>query len=142
MTENSVRINEAMSISLIELNYRTSRSGGPGGQNVNKLETRVELTFDVRNSPSLSESQREMIVERLGGRIDNAGILHVSSQASRSQWENKKAVLRKFVLLLRSALKPRKKRISTRPTRASNEKRLKKKKIASEKKRSRGHMEI
>jgi ribosome-associated protein len=121
-----------------EIDFRTSRSGGPGGQNVNKVESKVELLFDVSNSPSLTDGQRNRIFSRLRNRIDSDGVLHLSSQSSRSQWENKERVVAEFVRLLRAALKPAKKRVKTRPSKSSKEKRLKKKKILSEKKRLRG----
>lgn len=120
-----------------ELDFRTSRSGGPGGQNVNKVESKVELLFNVSAAPSLSEAQRTRVLERLRTRIDSEGILHLYSQSSRSQWENREIVVSEFARLLRAALKPVKKRVKTRPSRASKEKRLKGKRIHSEKKKLR-----
>ena len=120
-----------------ELRFRTSRSGGPGGQNVNKVESKVELLFDVAGSPSLTESQRARVGSRLRNRIDSNGILHLSSQLSRSQWENREIVVAEFTRLIASALKPSKKRVKTRPSKASKEKRLMKKKRHSEKKKLR-----
>jgi len=117
-----------------ELHFRTSRSSGPGGQNVNKLETKVELLFDVDRSPSLSDEQKHSVRRLLEGRIDADGVLHVSSQRSRSQWENKELAIEKFAALLRAALKPRKKRRATGATRASKERRLRSKKKHGEKK--------
>ncbi len=137
MNESGIQITEALAIPSWEINFRTSRSGGPGGQNVNKVESRVELIFDVRNSSSLSEGQRQKISVRLKNKIDLDGVLHLTSQSSRSQWENKEIVLSEFARLLRAAVKPAKKRIPTHPTKAAKEKRLKKKKIVSEKKRLR-----
>lgn len=129
-------------IPLSELSFRTSRSGGPGGQNVNKVESKVELLFDVTSSPSLSESQRARLLNRLRNRIDSRGVLHLSSQFSRSQWENREMVVAEFIRSVKAALKPAKKRIRTRPSKASKEKRLKSKKIQSEKKKFRGGREI
>ena len=126
-----------MEIPHSELEFRSSRSGGPGGQNVNKLETRVELLFDVERSPSLTQEQREAIVSSLQSKIDQEGILRVVAQESRSQWQNKQHAIEKFVRLLQRALKPRRKRIATRPSHISKEKRLKSKKIRSEKKKFR-----
>ncbi len=125
-----------------ELVFRTSRSGGPGGQNVNKVESKVELLFDAANTSSISEVQRVRVFSRLRNRIDSDGVLHISSQVSRSQWENKELVVSEFIRLLREALKPAKKRMKTHPSKASKEKRLKNKKIISEKKRARSGREI
>jgi ribosome-associated protein len=132
-----LRITASVQLPLAELRFRTSRSSGPGGQNVNKLETRVELLFNVAHSPSLGEEQRQRVLTNLGSRIDGDGVLHISSQRSRSQWENKQVTIEKFVLLLRETLKIRKKRIKTGPTRGSNENRVRHKKKHSQKKRLR-----
>lgn len=120
-----------------ELRFRTSRSGGPGGQNVNKLETRVELLFDVARSRSLSDEQKHTILSALASRIDAEGVLHLSSQKSRSQWENKQVVIEKLGVLLRSALRVRKKRVKTAPTRGSKERRVQSKKKHGQKKQMR-----
>ena len=124
-------------IPVSELHFRTSRSSGPGGQNVNKLETRVELLFDIVRSPSLTDEQRERILLNLGSRIDGDGVLHISSQRSRSQWENKQGTIEKLVSVLREVLKVRRKRIKTAPTRSSNETRVQQKKKHSQKKKLR-----
>ncbi len=137
MKTNEIRIGKGIPVPVSEIVFRTSRSGGPGGQNVNKVESKVELLFDVRNSPSLSDDQKSRILSRLKNRIDTSGILHLTSQASRSQWENRQNILSEFARLLSSALRPPKKRIATRPTKAAREERLKKKRIASEKKKMR-----
>lgn len=130
-------ITGSVRVPVSELEFRTSRSSGPGGQNVNKLETRVELLFDVAHSPSLNGEQRERVLLNLGSRIDDTGMLHISSQRSRSQWENKQITIEKLVSLLRDALKIRKKRIKTAPTRSSNETRVRRKKKHSQKKKLR-----
>lgn len=87
-----------------ELAFTTSRSGGPGGQNVNKLNTRVTLLFDVDGSSSLSAEQRTRLFERLPGRINREGVLRVTSQKHRTQLANKEAAIRRFADLLRQAL--------------------------------------
>jgi ribosome-associated protein len=129
-----LEIMPAVTIRLSELHFRTSRSGGPGGQNVNKLETRVELLFDIPNSTSLSREQKDRLLAELGSRVDAEGIVHMTSQASRSQWENKRLAIDNFVALLRAALKIRKKRVRSSPTRASKERRVRTKKKHSQKK--------
>jgi ribosome-associated protein len=130
-------ITSRLSIPMSEIEFRTSRSSGPGGQNVNKLETRVELLFDVARSSSLTDEQRDLLFSRLKSNIDKEGVLRVVSQESRSQWKNKQEAIEKFVQLLRDALKPRKIRRKTTATPLSREKRLMEKKCVSEKKRMR-----
>lgn len=120
-----------------ELVFLTSRSGGPGGQNVNKLETRVEVRFDVVASSVLSADQKAQVLERLQSRIDKNGVLRVVSQASRSQWQNKQTAVERLTDLLRKALRPRKTRKPTKPSRVAQERRLKAKKVHSERKRNR-----
>lgn len=127
-------ITSRLSIPISEIEFRTSRSSGPGGQNVNKLETRVELLFDVARSSSLTDEQRDLLFSRLKSNIDKEGVLRVVSQESRSQWKNKQEAIEKFVRLLRDALKPRKIRRKTTATPVSREKRLMEKKRVSEKK--------
>jgi ribosome-associated protein len=133
----TLHITATVELPTAELRFRTSRSSGPGGQNVNKLETRVELLFDVARSPSLTHEQRARIVLNLGSRINGEGVLRISSQRSRSQWENKQGTIEKLVILLREALEVRKKRIKTAPTRSSNETRVQQKKKHSQKKKLR-----
>ena len=111
-----------------EFRFRTSRSGGPGGQNVNKLETRVELLFDVKNSSALNDDQRKLILEKLSSRIDEEGVLRIVAQESRSQWENKQRAIKKLHQVLQKALKPKKPRVKTEPTGGSRERRLERKK--------------
>lgn len=132
-----LKISETLHIPLSELEFRSSRSGGPGGQNVNKLETRIELLFDVARSPSLTDEQRNVLMSNLRSKLDTDGVLRVVSQESRSQWQNKRLAVEKFVLLLRKALKPQRKRVATKPSRSAKEKRLKLKKIRGERKKLR-----
>lgn len=126
-----------LSIPLAELKFSTSRSGGPGGQNVNKLETKVEVRFDVVNSPSLTNEQRSVILSRLKRRIDAEGILRVVVQESRSQWNNKQLAIDRLVELLRDGMKPKRIRKPTVPTKGAREERLQRKKRHSQKKRTR-----
>lgn len=135
--DGSVEISSSLSIPQDELEFRFSRSGGPGGQHVNRSETRVELRFNVAESPSLSEPQRELIMARLAHLIDQGGVLHIASSESRSQHRNRRLVLARLGSLLQGALRPKKKRRPTRPSKAAVEKRLEGKRKQSDKKRSR-----
>lgn len=133
-----IEITPNLTISQEELSLRFARSGGPGGQNVNRTATRVELLFDVANSPSLTEGQRALILSRLEGYIDGEGVLHLFSQATRSQWQNRRDVTERFRELLAGALKVRRPRRATRPSKAARERRLRKKRLRAELKRQRG----
>jgi ribosome-associated protein len=114
-----------------ELVFRYDRASGPGGQNVNKLSTKVTLVFNVAGCQGLSEYQKNRILERLSTRINKAGEITVVSQKSRSQSANKEDTIERLVELLAGALKQQKSRRKTRPTRASKERRLKAKKLRS-----------
>jgi len=120
-----------------EFDHQTSGSSGPGGQHVNKTQSRVELRWNVRDSERLSEEEKARLSHRLAARINNQGELLITSQESRSQHVNKEKTREKCFALIEEALKPRKKRKKTRPTGSSIEKRLKKKKTRGEKKRLR-----
>lgn len=130
-------ITSDLTIPRSELQYRFTRSGGPGGQNVNRTSTQVELTFDVLHSPSLSDEQRVRLIQMLRRRIDSNGVLHLVSHSTRSQLENREDVTLRFVDLLAAALKPVKRRKPTRPSRAAIEKRLESKRRRSRVKRER-----
>jgi ribosome-associated protein len=137
MDDDTLQINSELCIPLAELSFQASRSSGPGGQHVQKSYTRVELLFDVPGSPSLTDRQRERVLERLARYIDTDGVLHLVSQSERSQLRNKSDVIARFQKLLREALRRRKRRKATRPTTKSIEQRLKKKKQRGETKRLR-----
>jgi ribosome-associated protein len=113
------RVTDTISISPEEFRLRFSRSSGKGGQNVNKVSTRVEVSFDVLGSPSLQEFERTLLLSRLRTRIDSSGVLTVSSDASRSQWQNRKEAIEKLCDLLRRALEPDTPRVATRPSRGA-----------------------
>ncbi len=123
---------------LSEVKLKATRSGGKGGQNVNKVATRVELYFDVLNSAYLTDDEKEIILRKLEGRISDSGILRITSSEDRSQLGNKDIVKEKFLQLITRALVPVKKRKKTNPGKAAKEERLKDKKVLSEKKKLRG----
>ncbi|MGE4587112.1 MAG: alternative ribosome rescue aminoacyl-tRNA hydrolase ArfB [Mangrovibacterium sp.] len=124
-----------------EFVFQTSRSSGPGGQNVNKVNSRVELRFDISNSVLLKNEQKQLLLRKLASKVTSEGILTVVSQETRSQLGNKELAVKKFYNLLSGALKPVKKRKATRPTKASEEKRLQKKRETGEKKAQRGRVD-
>jgi ribosome-associated protein len=136
-TENQVVINEELAIPESELSFSFSTSGGPGGQHANKAATRVTLSFDVAGSSSLDESQRERILARLGNRIGGDGTLKISASTSRSQYDNRQEVIARLQALLEEALRPRKKRRPTKPSRAAVEQRLETKRRHSQRKQER-----
>lgn len=132
-----VRISEQLEIPDSELVFTASRSGGPGGQNVNKLNTRVMLWFDVASSPTLSGEQKQLLLSRLANRITRDGVLQITSQQHRTQPANREAAIQRFVELLATALKRPKTRRPTRATFASRQRRLESKRRRSEVKRQR-----
>jgi ribosome-associated protein len=123
-----ITINSMVAIPLDELRYRTTRSGGPGGQHVNKTETQVELLFDVAHSPSLNDQQRQRIMSKLKNLIDQEGVLHLTAQSERSQLRNREVVTARFQEVLAAALHVPKKRRPTKPTAASKTRRIESKK--------------
>ena len=114
-----------------EFVFQASRSGGPGGQNVNKVSTKIELRFNVANSALLSDGEKAILADKLINKINNLGELILVSQTERSQLKNKEKVIEKFYGLITRSLTPRKKRIETKPTKASVEKRLESKRVQS-----------
>lgn len=116
---------------LRECAYRTSRSGGKGGQNVNKLETKVEIEFNVFVSESLTPAQKEIISAKCTG-ISDDGVIKLVSSKHRTQLENKQDAKDKLIQLINKLLKPVKKRVATKPSRSSKEKKLESKKKRSD----------
>ncbi len=125
-----------------ELNFTASRSGGPGGQHANKVSTKVEVRFSILLSESLTPEQKEALLEKLKTKINAEGELIVTSQATRSQADNKEKAVEKCLALIRKALIPPKKRKPTKPSAAAKTKRLEEKKKHSEKKEHRKPPEI
>ena len=125
-----------------EFTFRTSRSSGPGGQHVNKVDSRVELRFNIANSPLLRDRQKETLQQKLAHKLTIDGDLIVVSQEERSQLRNKEITIKKLYSMLGKALRPVKKRRATRPTKASIEKRITSKKQMAEKKKRRGKIDL
>jgi ribosome-associated protein len=117
-----------------EIYFKTSRSSGKGGQNVNKLETRVELYFDILNSEAVDNDEKTRLLSVLQNKLSKSGVLKISAQQGRTQLINKNEALKKLFLLLKKSLHKQKKRIATKPTKASKESRINSKKKRSEKK--------
>ncbi|MEI7830283.1 MAG: alternative ribosome rescue aminoacyl-tRNA hydrolase ArfB [Prolixibacteraceae bacterium] len=114
-----------------EFVFQATRSSGPGGQNVNKVSSKVELRFNVSESQFLSEEEKLIVTEKLSNKMNKLGEIVLVAQTDRSQLKNKEKVIEKFYLLLERALMPRIKRYKTKPTKASVEKRLESKRVLS-----------
>ncbi len=120
-----------------EYKFSASRSSGPGGQNINKVSTKIELRFNIQKSALLDDTEKKIISERLSNRTNLEGELIIVSQTERSQFKNRERAIERFYQMLNKALKPEKKRIKTAPTQASKEKRLEEKRIQSKIKETR-----
>ena len=112
---------------LKEVSFKTSRSGGKGGQNVNKVSSKVELNFDIQRSGLFSKDQKTLLTEKLSNRINSEGILQVITEEERSQYLNKERSLEKLLVLIGQALQRPKPRKATKPKKSAVEKRLKNK---------------
>ncbi len=125
-----------------EIQVKTSRSSGPGGQHVNKTESRVQLIFNIRESEILDEQEKETLLNFFKAQLTNEGAIIVACESNRSQVKNKEAAFKKLDRMLAKAFAKKKKRKATSPTKASKQKRLKSKKIQSEKKQQRGKVDF
>jgi ribosome-associated protein len=132
-----IRINNNLEIPDVELSFRYSRSSGPGGQNVNKVATKVTLLFAVADSATLSEHQKATVSERLATRISKDGVLHLSSERHRTRSANQRDAVERFATLVAAALAPRKRRRATGVPDSSRRRRLEAKRQRSERKRLR-----
>lgn len=134
---STVTVEPGIEIPISELEFTASRSSGPGGQHVNKVETRVVLSFDLLGSPSLSAEQKARIRERLASRVTKAGLLRVTAQRHRSQAANRKLAVERFASLLREALAEDAPRRPSKVPRRANRRRLAEKRRRGELKRLR-----
>jgi ribosome-associated protein len=132
MAGESIRVTRTVELPVSEVNFRTSRSSGPGGQHAQKTETRVEAVFDVERSQALSEAQKRRVVNRAGP------VLRAIAQDERSQSRNRELALERLVAQLREALRVPRKRRPTKPSKAAVERRLEEKRRRSRVKRLRG----
>jgi ribosome-associated protein len=138
MTDDSrIVITPEVAIPITELEFRASRSGGPGGQHVNTSSTRIELWWNAARSPSLTAAQRHQVLSRLESRLTEDGELRIVASETRSQARNKALTVERFQELLARALAVRKRRKPTKPSRAARERRLAAKRRQSERKQRR-----
>lgn len=137
----ALRVTDAVEIPRAELTVRASRAGGAGGQHVNTSSTRIEIVWNVRESRAIDEGARARVIARLASRLDAEGSVRVVSSSRRSQRQNLEAAEQRLAELVRRALFIPKRRVATRPTRGSVERRLDAKRRRAEKKRRRGPAE-
>jgi ribosome-associated protein len=141
MSVNSLQTRIKRGDFLPELDFLTSWSGGAGGQHVNKVETKVLLKFDVMGSQVLTEEEKLTLIQKNKNKVDQSGILQLYAQETRSQLQNKEAVIAKFYELLHSSFQKKKVRKASRPSKGAIEDRLKSKKAHAEKKANRKRLD-
>lgn len=124
-----------------EFEIQASRSGGPGGQNVNKVNSKIQLFFDVHNSQVLSEEEKTILLSKWENKLDNEGKIMFQSQEKRSQLQNKELAIRKFYDALLKAFEKKKIRKATKPSKGAIESRIKAKKVNAQKKQNRGNVD-
>jgi ribosome-associated protein len=118
-----------------EIAFTTSRSSGPGGQNVNKVNSKVTLRFDIAGSAVLSQEEKDILLKKMASRLTTEGVLILSAQDKRSQFQNKEEVIAKFEALMAKAFQKKKARKATKPSKTAVHKRIQNKKQHSEKKK-------
>ena len=133
-------VNDRVTVPARDLSWSASRASGPGGQNVNKVATRVTLRFNLRGTDALTRTQKSRLRKLAGKRIDSQGSLMINAQAERSQRQNLERARDGLRKLIRKALVPPKRRVATKPTRASKRRRLDDKRRRGEQKRARGRV--
>lgn len=138
MSWDPIQITDTIAINEREIEQKFIRASGPGGQNINKVATAVQLRFDVANSPSLPAEVRERLMGLAGRRITADGVLVIEAQRFRTQARNRQDAIERLIALIRKAAEKPKPRRKTRPTRRSKERRLEGKRQRGETKRTRG----
>jgi ribosome-associated protein len=136
-----ITITDTLAISEKEVIITASRSSGPGGQNVNKVSTKVMLRFDLESTKYLTETQKKRVRKKLKNKISKQGFIVLHEEEGRTQAENRRRVIEKFARMMAQALKIPRKRLPTRVSRAQRERRLDEKKIKSRKKIERQRIE-